>query len=290
MKEFKIDFIGIGANKAGTSWVNKILSAHPQICTAEPKEVHFFHDRKTFTRATHAGNFPKGLSWYKRFFKHCPNTKIKGEITPMYMVDEKVPARIKNIFPDVKIILCLRSPIERATSQYHFERYFNRRESRPMRQALQQEPNYIENGLYYQALQRYLDYFPLSSIHLIWFEDIKQKPKEVASSLYAFLGVSADFEPASLHKKENVSRRAKLKWLTDFLANGERAMTSAGLASVVQWIKILKINKLIAYFNTAPLEYSQPTVEDRAWMQDQFREDILRLQEFTGRDLSSWLA
>lgn len=289
MKEFKIDFIGIGANKAGTSWVNNILSAHPQICTAEPKEVHFFHDGDSFSRATHTNNFSKGLDFYKNFFKHCPRGKIRGEFTPKYMIFDYVPARIKNLFPDVKLILCLRSPVERAISQYNFERYFNKRESRPLREALLQEPNYIKHGLYFQALQRYLDYFPMSAIHLIWFEDIKHKPIEVASSLYTFLGADADFVPASLYQKQNATKLSKSKWVRDMLADGERAMTAAGMARVVRWIKIMKINRLIAFFNTRPMQYTKPSAEDREWMLEQFREDILSLQGLTGRDLSAWL-
>ena len=160
---------------------------------------------------------------------------------------------------------------------------------RPLREALQQEPNYINNGLYFQALQRYLNYFQKSAIHLIWFEDIKNKPEDVASSLYAFLGVASDFMPASLHQKQNASKRAKSKWVRDFLADGERALTAAGMAQIVRLIKIMKVNKLISYFNTQKIQYSMPSEEDKAWMLDQFREDILSLQAYTGRDLSSWL-
>ncbi len=290
MSEFKVDYIGIGANKAGTSWVNKMLSAHPEICTSEPKEIHFFHDSEVFTRATHMGNYKKGLEWYKRFFQHCEEGKVKGEFTPKYMVDKKAPARIKQMFPDVRLILCVRSPVDRAVSQYHFERHFTQRESRPLSQAIREEYLYIENGLYGEGLKRYLAFFPLSRIHLIWFEDIKKDPEKVVRELYAYLGVTEDFIPADLRRKHNASKQSRMKWVVDFLASGERTMTALGASWLVRWLKAIKVNKLIAWFNTRPITYDQPSPADRAWLLDQFREDIQLLERLTGRDLSCWMA
>lgn len=289
MSDFKVDYIGIGANKAGTSWVNKMLSAHPQICTSEPKEIHFFHDKEDFTRSTHKGNFKKGLGWYKRFFSHCPEGKIKGEITPKYMVDDQAPSRIRQYFPEAKIIMCLRSPIDRASSQYHFERHFTKRETRPMSKAIREESMYIENGLYFKALKRYLEAFPLSKIHLIWFEDIIRDPENVVRALYHFLGVDEEFVPANLRHKQNASKQSTSKWIVDFLASGERFMTAMGFSRLVRWLKNLKVNKLIGWFNTQQITYDQPSIADRTWMLDQFQEDIINLEKLTGRDLSSWM-
>ena len=288
MRDFEVDYIGIGANKAGTSWVNKMLSAHPEICTSEPKEIHFFHDSDVFVSATHIGNFEKGPEWYKRFFRHCQDGKVKGEFTPKYLVDEKAPLRIKEMFPEVRLILCLRSPVDRAISQYHFEKYFTKRESRPISQAIREEPMYIENGLYGQGLKRYLVFFPLSRIHLIWFDDIKNDPKKVVRELYAFLGVTEDFIPADLLRKHNAAKQSRLKWIVDFLSSGERVLTSVGASWMVRWLKAVKVNKFIAWFNTKSITYERPSLSDQAWMLDQFREDIQFLEGLTGRDLSAW--
>ncbi|HQW00884.1 MAG TPA: sulfotransferase domain-containing protein [Saprospiraceae bacterium] len=289
MSDLKLDFIGIGANKAGTSWLNKMLQAHPQICTAEPKEVHFFHDMASFTQTYHQGNFAKGIEWYKRFFRHCHPTQVKGEITPKYLIDPVVPGRIKNMFPDVKLILCMRSPIERATSQYYFEKHFIRREKRPISEAIRHQPEYIEHGKYYAGIQRYIEYFPLSRIHLIWFEDIEHQPGQVMHDLYTFLKVDPSFVPPDLRKKSNASRIARWKWMRDVVAVTERKLTEWGMSGLLKWLKTVGVSKAIAMINSKPIRYDRISETDRLWLQQQFREDILHLQELTGRDLSTWL-
>lgn len=289
MAEFKVDYIGIGAAKAGTSWVNQMLKAHPQVCTAEPKEVHFFHDLVHFTAPIHQGNFKKGIDWYKRFFQHCEDGQIKGEITPKYLIDPVVPGRIKAMFPDVKLILCLRNPVERATSHYYFTKYFIRGESRPIAQAIREEPEYVVHGLYFKHLQNYLEYFPFSAIHLVWFEDIASQPEKVLEELYAFLKVDPAFRPGGMHTKSNAAKKVKSRRLREFLAAGERKLTEWGLSGIVILLKRMNVNKAIAYFNAEKIKYEKVSAEDRSWLIGQFREDILSLQGLTGRDLSSWL-
>ncbi len=289
MTEFKVDYIGIGAAKAGTSWVNKMLGAHPGICTAEPKEVHFFHDQIHFTAPVHQGNFNKGLTWYKRFFQHYAEGQIKGEITPKYLISSVVPERIKNMFPEVKLILCMRSPVDRATSHYYFTKYYLQAEKRPIGQAMHEEEEYINNGLYFKHLQRYLTFFPASSIHLIWFEEIVSQPDKVLTDLYRFLGVDTTFRPPGMHDKSNSAKKVKSRHIRELLAWGERKSTEIGWSGFVRFLKRMKINKAIAYFNAKDIRYEKVSKEDRAWLIEQFREDVLGLQAYTGRDLSAWL-
>ena len=100
------DFIGIGAQKSGTSWLFKNLRKHPQLYFPETKEIHFFD-----------WYFYKGLNWYCKHFKDADISQYKGEITPCYSIlsEEKIKF-IHQINPKLKIILLLRNPIERAWS------------------------------------------------------------------------------------------------------------------------------------------------------------------------------
>jgi hypothetical protein len=289
MRAFKLDFIGIGANKAGTSWLNQMLDVHPQICMSEPKEAHFFHDISTFSRPAHIGNFKKGPDWYKRFFKHCKDDLLKGEITPKYLIDPVVPGRIKSMFPECKIILCMRSPVDRAVSQYYFEKYFNHREKRPVSIALRSEPEYVMNGLYHKGIERYLTYFPFSSIMLIWFDDIKSQPEKVIRDVYTFLGVDASFVPTGLHEKFNAAKRSRSKWVRDMITVFQRKMTDMGMSGIVRGMKKIGLHKLVARLNARPISYQGISDDDRTWLLEQFREDTQKLQAMTGRDLSAWL-
>jgi len=134
-EDFKVDFIGIGAARRGTTWIYECLKEHPQICVSKIKEVRFFSDQRTYR---------KGMKYYQSFFNHCSGNKIKGEISPAYLWGkngENVASLIKKHFPGVKIFAVLRDPAERAYSHYHYDMY-------------------IEQGLYYTKLKNILIYFP----------------------------------------------------------------------------------------------------------------------------------
>ncbi len=289
MSDFRVDFIGIGSSKAGTKWLSKMLDAHPMVCMAEPREVHFFHEVQQLTSGIHSNNFGKGLAWYKQFFQHCKEGQIKGEITPKYFIDPLVPERIKNLFPEVKLIVCLRAPVQRATSHYYFERDYIKSEKRDISSALREEPEYVLNGLYYSGIQRFLKHFPSSQLHLVWFEDIIENPEQVLSGVYSFLEVDPSFVPVTLHEKSNAAKKTRVKWLRELVAVVERKMTTLGFSSLLRWLKKMKVNKLIARLNSSKITYSKVGDADKDWLVDQFREDVLNLEKMTGRDLSHWL-
>ena len=99
------DFLGIGAQKSGTSWLYENLKLHPEIYVSEQKELHYFDKKLNDSLFSYSGNFKNGLG------------KVKGEITPAYSIlqIEKI-CLIKKLMPRVKLILLLRNPIERAWS------------------------------------------------------------------------------------------------------------------------------------------------------------------------------
>src|SRR3989338_8844309 len=104
----KIDFIGVGAMRCGTTWIWQCLIEHPRICSIPKKEVNFFREE----------SYEDRLDEYLAKFSHCPTDSLKGEFTPSYINRLDCAERIKRFFPDVKIIICLRNPIDRAYDQY----------------------------------------------------------------------------------------------------------------------------------------------------------------------------
>src|SRR5690606_30424745 len=103
----KIDFIGIGASKSASSWVYQCLSEHPSICASRRKEIRFFDN---------IHNFKKGLVWYFSFFPEKKEGQLMGEFSPMYIELTQTAKRIKELFPDVKMIAIFRNPVERIYS------------------------------------------------------------------------------------------------------------------------------------------------------------------------------
>jgi hypothetical protein len=169
------DFIGIGAQKAGTTWLYRNLRAHPQIWMPK-KEIHYFDQRINDTsfslRARVLGKRPEdetwrqqvrywtgvylkqfslpGLIWVYKYYMRPPNDdwyaalfragvgKTTGEITPNYSVLERAQiAHVREIMPDARIVFMMRNPLERAWSQTVM--YFDKREGRRIEEVREED-------------------------------------------------------------------------------------------------------------------------------------------------------
>src|SRR6185436_2929698 len=111
-------FLGIGAMRAGTSWLAENLRRHPRIWIGR-KELHFF-DRRLHSRLVPLLDEDREarLRYTVRFLPGTLRNKVTGEFTPRYAIlDQPVIARIHTWMPDARLLLILREPVERAWSQ-----------------------------------------------------------------------------------------------------------------------------------------------------------------------------
>ena len=120
----KIDFIGIGAPKCGTTWLSAQLEAHPQIGFAPDKEVYYFAD--TIMRRL-AGKelrcFERGEAWYHEQFPAAVGDGFQPRrVLPLLFLPRKAADRIAAYRPDIKLLLCLRPPVEMIYSWYWYNR------------------------------------------------------------------------------------------------------------------------------------------------------------------------
>ena len=286
---FRIDFIGIGAAKAGTTWLGRILGEHPQLCMSEPKEVHFFNEKILFNAAFRKPNFHKGIRWYKKYFRHCSTHSIKGEITPRYLVDPVAAERIKEHNPDIKIFICLRNPVERIYSQYHFAYSFVGNETRPIEMAIREEPEYLEMSSYYKNIQTYLQHFRIDQIYFIWFEDIQHRSEELVKEIYTFLNVDPHFVPQSLYRKSNEARRSRFRSLQPMIRLGNYFLVSIGMSGVVKKWKEAGGRDFIQKANSKKLEKSPMPNEVKEYIVESLKDDVAQLSILLKKDLSHWL-
>src|SRR5262249_7588752 len=115
-----IDFIGIGAPKCGTTWLSAQLDAHPQIGFAPDKEVYYFADT---TRGRRRGRvvrfFTRVSAWYRKHFPPAVGAvSCRGEFCPSYLYSEEAATRIAAYRRDIKLLVCLRPPVEMVYSWY----------------------------------------------------------------------------------------------------------------------------------------------------------------------------
>ena len=131
------EFIIIGAQKAGTTSLFYYLSQNPNLAPSIKKEVHYFDGGLD----PNQDDFLKGESWYRAHFqrtKEIQATGIPFEATPSYLFHPEVPQRINQLIPDVKMLVLLRNPTDRAISHYFHEKRKNR-ENLSIKEAFEKE-------------------------------------------------------------------------------------------------------------------------------------------------------
>jgi len=200
----------VGAQKAGTSSLYGYLTQHPDILGSNRKEVHYF-DGGTDPRVD---NFEKGEQWYRAHFplkaKTSRRTRIL-EATPSYLFVPHGPSRIAALVPNVKMIVVLREPVERAISHYFYELH-NGREDRPIMKALTEEEGLLEpiwrtrnyksrellqysykaRGRYAEQLARFFGYFARDQLLILSSKSLFKTTTEALSRTLDFLGLNSD--------------------------------------------------------------------------------------------------
>jgi hypothetical protein len=212
------NFLIIGAMKAGTTSLYHYLRAHPEVSMPPVKELDFFVGRV---------NWRRGLDWYAKHFEGAAGASAIGEASTAYTkypVVEGVPERIVAHLPDVRLIYVVRDPIERIRSHYQ-HRVALGAERAPLRQAVLQNPMYLNCSRYALQLEQYLKHFQRDQILLLTSEDLRHNRKAALHRAYEFLGVDAGYVPDVIER--------------EFYRTEERATFSAAVWSVRRRLKRL---------------------------------------------------
>lgn len=169
------DFIGLGVQRAGTTWWHSLLTQHPSIVGARVKELHFF-DRES--RAADPAVLARE---YARHFPRPPGT-VAGEWTPYYLHGEHMAAVIRAVVPDARLLVLLRDPVERYRSGAGQRPGMRKRAS--------------ARGFYATQIERYLRLFPRDQLLVLQYERCLEDPAGQLARSFRFLGVDERFTPA----------------------------------------------------------------------------------------------
>lgn len=205
----EIDFIGIGAPKCGTTWLSAQLEAHPQIGFAPDKEVYYFAD--TIARRI-AGQelrcFDRGVDWYHKQFPQLAGTiQCRGEFCPAYLYSEEAAARIADYRPDIKLLLCVRPPVEMIYSWYWYGGS-GVVTSLPKFDQMMENSFLRDLGCFGRHLKPYLTRFSSENFLVVRLGAIQRDPDRVRQRVYEFLGVTAEFKP-HVEVRKNEARAAR---------------------------------------------------------------------------------
>lgn len=288
---FTIDFIGIGATKSGTTWIANMLAKHPDICLSEPKEVRYFNhvvESRENTEWAPNVNHTKPLSWYKMHFAHCREKQLKGEFSPIYLTDETTAAEIKKSHPEVKLIVCLRNPIDRAYSHYWMMRSYLKTETRSFEEAINGKNIYLRAGFYYKKLSRYFELFNKDQIKIVLFDNITENNEAVLKDIFAFLEVKDLSHILASQNKSNSAKEARWTWVAGTLSATTRFLVHMRLIRLLRFLKGFGAHRFIMNILTKRIEYPKMRKETRGRLFAIYQEDVRQLEQLIGRDLSSW--
>jgi hypothetical protein len=190
-------FLVIGAMKAGTTALNEWLGLHPDCFTAEAKELNYFSLPELY---------PDGLAGYERHFAGT-DAVVRGEASPTYAfwpMRPDVPERIAATLPGVKLVYCVREPISRMRSNYLHAR-LNGTETRPLDQALLEDPRYALISSYFLQISRYVAQLPAEDLLVVTAEDLLVQDEQVLDRICLHLGLDPDRMPADLPERVHVT-------------------------------------------------------------------------------------
>lgn len=196
------DFVIAGFSKCGTTGLLHNLARHPSLATnrrqAQTWEMHFFN------REAH---WQRGLDWYLGQF---PDAPVTGEKTPSYVYDPNAMQRIARTLPGVKLILCLRNPVDRLYSWYHHKVLREQRASaaqwplgrfREFHQLEAYDP--ALTGCYDVLIEKnVLPYFARAQICYVIQERLDRRGPEELNEVLGYLGLGP-LEGALLRRNES---------------------------------------------------------------------------------------
>lgn len=304
------NFLVIGAQKAGTTALYNYLKQHPQVYMSPIKEPDFFAyegEELDFRGPLEQESMKRkrmvvpDLGAYQALFEGVSGEKAVGEMSTTYLHSEKAPERIRRYVPQTKLVAVLRDPAERAYSSFMYKVRDGREPLLDFEEALEAENERIRNnwgpawrykslGFYHEQLSRYYETFGREQIKVYLYENLNDDPLGVLEDLYGFLGVDGSFVPnvSVRYNASGVPKNERLHTLHHFLL-GQNLVKSALKPFFPKGMRYHLLMKFVDALRNRNLVKPPLPEKTRRRLVEEYREDILKLQELIGQDLSGWL-
>ena len=288
------NFIVIGAAKAGTTALYWYLAEHPAVFMSEVKETNFFAygvdgQGRLIYGDPDVHKFPvRTLAEYEALFADAGGAQAVGEASPIYLECPQAPGRILGTLPGVRLVCCLRHPVERAYADYLMYLWRRGRRFEPARdltsEAVWARPDsrWMDVSRYHAQLARYYEIFPRDRIHVFLFDDLKRSTVDAVQGVYRFLAIDPAFVP-DFNTAHNVGGVPSSRALESFLTNRSlRAVVEPWIPKrAADWVRRIR---------TSNMRKAPPLPPElRQELTSRLREDIVRTSGLIGRSLEHWL-
>lgn len=283
------NFFIVGTPKAGTTSLYHYLEEHPDIYMSPIKETNYFSYEEIKSQGLFYGEeYVKSLEDYKKQFTGVKDEKAIGEASVSYLYYPSIADKIQRFNPDAKIIMVLREPISRGYSHYlmdiklglvnlSYSDIVNRGSKHKSIGLYYQQ--YVELGLYYEQVKRYLDVFGRDKVKIFLFEDIISDLPAVMSEIYTFLDVDVSFK-ANTQVSHNTFVQPKNKLIERLYSNrGVRKFLKQLAGKNTEFIKGLVFKKG---------KKDELNVELREILKRIYKDDLIATSNIIDRNLDHW--
>lgn len=273
----RVDFMMIGAQKAGTTSLAAQLAAHPQICFCKEKEPGYFHQ---------TADWAAGLDEYHRLYSPSPG-QLTGEASTYYTFFpefRETHKRLHDYNPALKLIYVVRQPVERVISHYTHNRV-REIDTRPPEEAVFAEPAYVDRSRYGVQIRPYLELFGPENVLLLVFEEYTANQIATLYRVAEFLGIAAgpfdETDTTPLHQSVG---QPYLR------SEAARAFTKSELFQKVRGVVPAAIRQPIRHrllsnkIDEKP--YFAPEVKQALWRL--LEDDVHTIEQMLGYSLNVW--
>jgi hypothetical protein len=280
----------IGAQKAGTTSMFDWIAQHPEVF-GEPsmKDFPFFADDNYFN---------KGLGWFSAKFRQDRKVKVLLHGSVRYIYDSKyVAKRLYNYNKNLKMILMLRNPVDRAYSAFWYAKKANleplssfgkaiEREQKLMSENIRVEPiqSYIGRSLYCKQILDYYNYFKKDQIKIIIFEQCMRNKEKCMNDVFNFLNIDKSFVPD--FKKLNASGKQRIKHIDILWKN---FLIKNYIKRLLPYRVRFRLKEMIKRLNTKKYIYPKLADKERRKLMNLFESDLANVSKLINKDLSEWL-
>ncbi len=272
------DFVVAGVRKAGTTWLDTCLRSHPQLYLSRMTKELYFFDRY----------YSRGLAWYGSHFVEAPHGTLVGDVSPSYFAHEDAPSRLVRDLPEARVLILLRDPIQRASSDFvHYWSKGDLPKNATFTEACAKIPSIISESMYAKHISRWLLQIPPEHLKLFVIEDGRADPVSFVSEVYKYLDIDSAYVSPHVTDRVNEARRPRSHHMASAAVRTARSLHHHGLHRVVEVANSLGLSKVVmapAHRTQIPREILTPP--ERHELERLFTPDVLQLSALMGRDLT----
>jgi hypothetical protein len=298
------DFLLVGAPKAGTTALHAALAQHPEVFVPTPKEPKYWLCDDAPPPAWRGpGDAHSQQEWiwhpdeYAGLFADAPAQAVRGESTPFYLWSRGAHRRIAEALPEVRLVVVVRDPIDRAYSNWmhlwsdglepvaDFEEAFARQDER-VRAGWAPFWRYRELGLYGEQLQHLYRYVDPQRVLVLRYRDVVDDPRAAVDRTCRFLGITPGV--VATIPRDNARAFVEPGWRPHLLGPVVRSGAWAGQFAPPQLWRRASAPLVARLAGPGAGPRPHLDAEQRRRLVPAFHEDIGLLERLTGQDFSDW--